>query len=91
MDKYNHWLGKLFWLIFGKVGQEYAVTLGQTTYYSCSFTDTNYRWRTHENCHKKQWKRDGAWRFIVTYLYDYVTVGYLENRYEKEARTAEQE
>lgn len=90
MNKYNHWLGKLFLKLFGaKTETSYAVTIGQTTYYSCSKDETNLRWRKHEDCHKMQWKRDGRWTFFWTYLWQQL-MG-RQNKYEAEARAAELE
>ena len=34
MNKYSHWIGRLFSKIFSK-GKPCAVTIGQATYYSC--------------------------------------------------------
>jgi len=86
MNKYNHWLGKLFATLFNK-GNLYAVTIGQTTYYSCSAADVGDRWRRHEDKHKEQWKRD-KWKFLASYLYQWATKGYKEISYEKEAIAA---
>lgn len=88
MDKYNHWLGRLFSLIFYN-GKPYAVTLGQTTYYSGPSTDVSPQWRRHEDEHKKQWARHGKVRFLIKYLWYLVTKSYIMNPYEIEAREAE--
>ena len=87
MDKYNHWLGRLFSLIFYN-GKPYAVTLGQTTYYSCPSKQVGIRWETHETTHRAQWKRDG-WKFLPRYLWQWMTKGYDKIDYEIEARKAE--
>ena len=88
MDKYNHWLGKLF----GKMADEtnYAVTIGQTTYYSCSESLVTPRWRRHEDEHKRQWAAEGRIRFLVKYLWYQMKYGYYENPYELDAREAEE-
>jgi len=88
MDKYNTWLGKLLAKINGAVG--YAITLGQTSYFSCSAADVDARWHKHEDCHKTQWAKDGIFKFAVVYLYYQVRYGYTNNPYEVEARAAEQ-
>ncbi len=88
MDKYNHWLGRLFSLIFYN-GKPYAVTLGQTTYYSGPSTDVSPQWRRHEDEHKKQWARHGKVRFLSRYIWQWITKGYDKIDYEVEARAAE--
>lgn len=85
MDKYNHWLGKfLAWI---NRAEHYAITLGQTVYYSCSkeTVDSNPWWRAHENQHKVQWRRDGYLRFATRYIWYNLTKGYATNPYEIEA------
>jgi len=72
MNKYNHWLGRLFKLIFAPKGKDYAVTIGQTTYYSCPAANVSDRWKWHEDKHKEQW----------------ATKGYKNIDYEVEARAA---
>jgi len=89
MNQYDHWLGKLFGRLFGKgKGRPYAVTLGQTTYYSCSYERTSLRWRYHEACHREQWAREGRLKFLICYIYEWIRHGNL-NKYEVEARKAE--
>ena len=88
MNFYSHWLGRLFSLIFNS-GRPYAVTLGQTTYYSCPSKQVGIRWETHEDCHKMQWRRDGKLKFASRYLWQWMTKGYDKIDYEIEARKAE--
>lgn len=87
MNKYNHWLGKIFGLIFYK-GKPYAVTIGQTTYFSCPYSQTSVQWRRHEDCHKVQWKREGRLKFLTCYIWEWLRHGGF-NKYEVEARAAE--
>ena len=88
MDKYNSWIGKLFGFFNGS--KEYAVTFGQTTYYSCSKPIVDYCigdwWRVHENQHKIQYKRDGWIKFLSSYIRQLIMKGYLAIDYEIEAR-----
>ena len=88
MDSYEHWLGKLI----GWFNDEelYAVTLGQTTYYSCPFWAVYDRpwWKLHEDKHKEQWKRIGRIRFACSYIWQNLTVGYHKNKWEIEANEA---
>lgn len=69
----------------------WAVTLGQTTYYSESekYVMEHPNWQRHEDCHKAQWKRDGYVKFAVRYLWQFFTKSYTEIDYEVEARAAE--
>lgn len=72
MDRYEHCIGKLAGFFFGK-GKPYAITLGQTTYYSCYAYQVSDKWRKHEDEHKKQWKEDGKIKFTSRYLWQWVT------------------
>ena len=88
MDKYNHWLGKFLKKI--NHAKDYAITLGQTVYYSESkeYVMARPRWIKHENCHKKQWKEEGLFKFAIKYMWYNLTKGYEKNPYEIEARAA---
>lgn len=88
MDKFNHWIGKLFLWFNRKTSTEYAVTFGQTTYYSCSTSLVPVWWKVHEDEHKKQYKKDGWAKFLIRYLWQSWTKGYLNIDYEIEARKA---
>lgn len=87
MDRYEHWIGKLAKFLFSQ-DVSYAVTLGQTTYFSCYAYQVGERWHKHEDEHKKQWKKGRA-RFITSYIYQWLTKGYNEIDFEVEARAAE--
>jgi hypothetical protein len=47
------------------------------------------RWVKHELCHIKQFKQHGYFVFIIKYLYESIKAGYYNNKYEVEARAAE--
>lgn len=79
MDKYNHWLAKL---ICPKGMAGYAITLGQTAYYSCSESQLDKRWRTHEDQHKKQLAKDGVFKFSFLYCWYQIRHGYANNPFE---------
>ena len=84
MDKYDcHWVR---W--FAGDHFEWAITLGQTTYYSCSkeTVDENPEWRAHEERHKQQWQFEGKLRFALNYIYYLIVCGYTNNPYEVDAR-----
>jgi hypothetical protein len=46
-------------------------------------------WVKHELCHIKQFKEHGYVLFLVKYLWESLRVGYYDNKYEREARGAE--
>ena len=89
MDIYNSKIP----LIFGP--HPWAITIGQRTWYSVPESEVDESWRKHEDCHKAQWKREGAARFAALYFWDYLRGrakglnhmdAYLAIRYEVEAR-----
>ena len=84
MNKYNHWLGKLFG--FFNARKNYAVTFGQTAYFSCSQSQVSDVWQKHEDVHKEQYKRDGWFKFLSRYIWQLITKGYTNIDYEIEAR-----
>jgi hypothetical protein len=86
MDQYNSKLAKLFGLFNGE--SLYAVTIGQTAYYSCDESLVHPAWRAHENQHKVQWARDGKIKFLSRYIWQLITKGYENIDYEIEARAA---
>ena len=47
------------------------------------------RWVKHELCHIKQFKDHGYVGFIIKYLWESIKKGYYNNRFEVEARKAE--
>ena len=85
-DVYESKLAKF--LAFINRSKRYAITLGQTAYYSVSKeeVETNPKWIAHENHHKVQWKRDGIIKFALKYLWYQIRYGYKNNPYEVEAR-----
>lgn len=85
-DKYNSRLAKLVaWL---NRWEQAAITLGQTTYYSCPVEQVDVGWRRHEDKHKEQWARDGKLLFAIKYLWWSIRYGYKANPYEVEADDA---
>jgi hypothetical protein len=48
------------------------------------------RWLKHELCHIKQFKEHGFFLFVVKYLWESLRKGYNNNRFEVEARNAEE-
>ena len=51
----------------------------------------NEKWVKHEVCHLKQFQKHGNFIFILKYLWESLQHGYHQNKYEKEARRAEEE
>jgi len=50
----------------------------------------NKSWVKHEMCHIEQYKKYGTLVFITRYLLESIKKGYHNNRYEVEARIAEE-
>jgi hypothetical protein len=50
----------------------------------------NKKWVKHEMCHLEQFKKYGFFSFIVMYLWESARKGYYNNKYEIEARMAEE-
>ncbi len=47
-------------------------------------------WVRHELCHIKQFREHGYFLFLIKYLWEWRRVGYYNNKYEVEAREAEE-
>ncbi len=70
-----------------------AMVLGKTIYlYNTTQEEflQNATWRKHELCHVAQFKKYGYTRFILMYLLESILRGYHNNKFEVEARTAEE-
>lgn len=89
MNHYNSKLAKLVGRLNGQ--QAWAITLGQTTYYSVSKKLVTPEWCRHEDRHKAQYREEGTFKFIVKYLWYLVRYGYYNNPYEIDARRHEKE
>lgn len=88
--KENSWIAKI---AAGKLHSEnVAIVLGKTIHlYHVSKEDflKNEKWVKHEMCHLEQFKKYGFFTFIFKYLWESMKVGYSKNRFEAEARDAE--
>lgn len=51
---------------------------------------SNESWVRHELCHVEQFSRYGVPAFVAKYVWEWVRKGYRLNRFEVEARQAEQ-
>ena len=88
--KENSWVAKLAAkklrassaaIVFGKTIHLYNIT-------SEKFLK-NRKWLTHELCHVKQYEQNGFLIFIAKYLFESFRKGYFNNKFEVEARQAE--
>lgn len=71
-----------------------AMVLGKTIHlYGVPATEflADEKWVKHELCHVRQFKRYGFFGFLVRYLWESMRKGYYNNRFEAEARAAENE
>jgi len=88
--KEDSWIAKL---AASKLQSEnVAIVLGKTIHlYHVSKNDflKNEKWVKHEMCHLQQFKTHGFLPFIFKYLWESVKVGYYKNKFEAEARNAE--
>jgi hypothetical protein len=87
-DKYNSKIASLVgWMNKAKGG--YAVTISSAcTLYSVPQERVNPQWRLHEDCHKAQITCMGWFAFMYDYLRQSLAFGYMDNKYEVEARRA---
>lgn len=51
----------------------------------------NEKWLKHELCHIRQYKQHGYAGFIIKYIWESLRKGYYNNRFEVEAREAEEQ
>jgi len=51
----------------------------------------NRKWIRHELAHVQQFRRHGYVLFLIKYLFESIKTGYYNNKYEKEARAAEED
>lgn len=88
--KENSWQAKLAAKIM-KAGSV-AMVLGKTIHL-WGTTKENFladeRWVKHELCHIKQFAAHGYFLFTIKYLWECFRVGYYNNKFEVEAREAE--
>ena len=71
-----------------------AIVLGHTIHLHNTKREDflkNRRWLNHELCHIKQFEDNGFLTFIFKYVIESLKNGYYNNKYEIEARLAEQE
>ncbi|MGG9964719.1 DUF4157 domain-containing protein [Ferruginibacter sp. SUN106] len=88
--KENSWLA---YIAAKKLGADsVAFVLGKTIHLHNTTKEdflNNPTWVKHELCHVQQFKQHGFFMFVIKYLYESIKVGYYNNKYEVEARQAE--
>ena len=88
--KENSWLAKL---AAKKLrAKTVAMVLGKTIHLHGSSKENflaDETWLKHELCHVKQFAANGYVMFTIKYLWESLRVGYYNNKYEVEARSAE--
>ena len=89
--KENSWLAKI---AAKKLhSKSVAMVLGKTIHLHNATKKEflqNEKWVKHELCHVQQFKQHGYIGFIAKYLWESLKNGYYNNKFEKEARTAEE-
>ncbi len=89
--KENSWLAKIAAKKLGT--QHVAMVLGKTIHlYNTSKEHflKDEKWLKHELCHIQQFKQHGYIGFIIKYLWESLRKGYYNNKFEIEAREAEE-
>ena len=90
--KENSWVA---WLAAKKLkARSVAIVIGKTIHLhhtSRAHFLNNPQWVKHELCHIRQFKRHGYLLFMLKYVWESILHGYHNNKYEVEARNAEDE
>ena len=89
--KENSWLAKIASLKLGT--KSVAMVLGKTIHLHNTTSESflkDEKWVKHELCHIRQFKQHGYVGFISKYLWESIRKGYYNNRFEAEARKAEE-
>ena len=88
--KENSWLAKI--AAKKLKADSVAMVLGKTIHlYNTNKANflNDEQWLKHELCHIKQFAAHGYFLFVVKYLWESLRKGYYNNRFEVEAREAE--
>lgn len=90
--KENSWIARLAAKKLNS--QNVAIVIGYTIHLHNVSSEEflkDEKWVKHETCHLQQFKKHGNFIFIVKYLWESMKRGYHNNKYEIEARKAEDE
>jgi len=90
--KENSWIAKL--AARKLQTQSVAIVLGKTIHlYNVTKKEflKNEKWVKHETRHLQQFQHYGFFRFILMYVWEGMRKGYHNNKYEIEARLAEEQ
>ena len=90
--KENSWIAKL--AAKKLQSKNVAIVIGSTIHlYNVTKQQflQNEKWVKHEVCHLQQFKKHGRFIFILKYLWESIKHGYYNNKYETEARKAEED
>ncbi len=88
--KENSWIAKLASKKLGS--KNAAIVIGKTIHlYNVRREDflADEEWVNHEICHIRQFEEHGFFPFILMYLWESIKYGYYRNKFEVEARNAE--
>ncbi len=88
--KENSWLAAI--AAFKMRSASVAMVLGKTIHLHNASKEEflkNTRWLKHELCHVRQYRQHGYVLFVIKYLWESIRSGYYNNKYEAEARAAE--
>ncbi len=89
--KENSWIAKL--AAKKLKAKNVAIVFGKTIHLhnvSAAYFLNDEKWLKHEACHIRQFKQNGFFTFIVKYLWESIKHGYYNNKFEAEARLAEE-
>ena len=89
--KENSWLAKIAAKKLGS--KSVAMVLGKTIHLHNASKEEflqNSKWLKHELCHVQQFRQHGYLAFSVKYLWESFKNGYQKNKFEMEARAAEE-
>lgn len=87
----NAWLAKIAALKMGS--QRVAMVVGRRIYLwgvTKAYFLEQSAWVKHELAHVAQYQRYGVVKFLILYVFEWIKNGYYNNRFEVEARAAEQ-
>ena len=87
----NSWIAK--WAARKLKSDNVAIVIGKTIHLhkvSRQQFLADEKWVMHEVCHLQQFKKHGTFIFILKYVWESLKHGYYNNKYEVEARKAEE-